>query len=198
LEEVDALAAPENDQVSRGILEDRLAANDPKGIILLEFSRDPESYRKRLMRCEELRNYRDALTDAGFPWQLPSLTKVFASPSKYAAALEALRIFGLTLQGRHVLAEPELEELVVRVAENRAERVKLSGRAVIPLSLAEASVQADVKIRVTHTFVHLKIPSSLCSEYSGPVTASSTDAHFRFGQNVRTHGTREARSPAGL
>lgn len=201
LDEVDALAAPQNEQVAKAILEDRLTRNALEGLILLEFSRDPMSYHERFMRCEELRNYREVMTDAGVPWQLPSLAKVFARPSKYAAALQALQMFGLTLEGRHVLAEPELKESVVKVAENRAERIKLSGSAVVPLGHAEALVQADVKIEVIRPFVHLKIPSSLCSEYSGPVTASSTDAHVRFGQNVRIHESREtrkARTPAGL
>ncbi|CAK0813980.1 unnamed protein product, partial [Prorocentrum cordatum] len=196
--EVDALAGPENEQVAKAILADRLTANAPKGLILLEFSRNPKHYHERFTQCEELRKYRDGLTDAGVPWQLPSLAKVFVRPSNYDAALEALRIFGLTLEGRHVLAEPELEETVIGVAEKRAERVRLSGRAVVPMGLAGVSLQADTKINVTRTFVHLEIPSSLCSEYSGPVTASTTDAHSRFAQNVRIHEAREVRPPVGV
>ncbi|CAK0813991.1 unnamed protein product [Prorocentrum cordatum] len=77
--EVDALAGPENEQVAKAILADRLTANAPKGLILLEFSRNPKHYHERFTQCEELRKYRDGLTDAGVPWQLPSLAKVQSS-----------------------------------------------------------------------------------------------------------------------
>ncbi|CAK0813989.1 unnamed protein product [Prorocentrum cordatum] len=62
--EVDALAGPENEQVAKAILADRLTANAPKGLILLEFSRNPKHYHERFTQCEELRKYRDGLTEA--------------------------------------------------------------------------------------------------------------------------------------
>jgi len=200
LDEVDAHAAAENGQIAEAILRSRVAASAVRGVsvILLEFSRDPRSYHDSLRECQELKEYRDALEEAGAASELSSLAKIYVPPEIYDATMEAVRIFKLKLHGRHVIAEPGIEKTVTNAAENRDERVRLQGRAIVPLGFAGASLQADAKIEVTHTFFHMKIPSSLCSEHSGPVTASTTDAHHRFGQNHRTHGPREARSSAGL
>jgi TPR repeat protein len=197
-DEIDAHAAAENGQIADAILRSRCAPSAVRGVVLLEFSRDPRSFHEALRDCPALKECRDALENAGAIVELPSLAKVYVPPEVYDATMEAVRIFGLELQARHVIAWPGIEETVTIAAENRAAKVKLQGRAVIPLGLAAASVQAGAKIEVTRTFVHTKIPSSLCSEHSGPVTASTTDAHSRFGLNVRTHGPREARSSADI
>lgn len=186
LDEVDAHAAAENGQIAEAILRSRSAASAVRAVILLEFSRDPRSFHDALRECEDLKDIRDALKSAGAESELPSLTKVFVPPEMYDAVMEAVRIFGLELHGRHVLVVRELEENVKRVVHTKGSKVRPTGRGIVPLGFAEASLQADAKIEVTHTFVHIKIPRSLCSEvHSGPVTASTTDAHPRSGQNPR-------------
>lgn len=188
VDEVDAHAAAENGQIADAILRSRFAASAIRVVILLEFSRDPRSYHDKLRECQELKECRDALEKAGAASELPSLAKVFVPPEMYDATMEAVRIFGLELRGRHVLVTPEFEETVKHVVHvpGNPEKVRPTGRGIVPLGFAGASLQADAKIEVTHTFVHIKIPSSLCSErQSGPVTASTTDAHPRFGQNPR-------------
>jgi hypothetical protein len=186
-----ASVAVKNGQIADAILRSRSAAITVNGVILLEFSRDPRSLHDALRNCRELKDCRDALENAGAASELPSLAKVFVPPEKYDATMEAVRLFGLELQGRHVLVAPELEEMVKRVIKEGTRgsaKVRSTGRGIVPLGFAAASMQVDAKIEVTHTFVHIKvkIPSSLCSEmHSGPVTLSTTDAHSRSGRNPR-------------
>ncbi|CAE8635249.1 unnamed protein product [Polarella glacialis] len=186
LADADASTASENGQIAEAILGSRWVAST---VILLEFSRNPKTYHRALMGCDELRDCRDALTARGFKAELSSLAKVFVPPEMFEASMEAIRIAEWMLEARHVLVTPELEDTVknvVKQALRNTDKVKFKGRHRVPLAFAEASLLSDQEIMVSRTFINVKIPSSLRSESTNElVTASTTDAHSRFGRNPR-------------
>jgi len=156
-------------------------------VVLLEFSRDPQSFHRALLMCDELEPRRARLKDQGFPVHLPSGAKVFVEPEIYAATMEAVRIAAFDLKPRHVLVDAALEGVVERVVKShvgKLEKVKHKGRTEVPLTFADAALNMNAEVVVSRTFIHIKLPSSLSSAAtSGLVTASTTQA--RSSQNSR-------------
>jgi len=127
-------------------------------VVLLEFSRNPKSYRTKLMECDELRECRDSLVAQGFTSELPSLAKVFVPPEMFEATMEAIRRAKIKLQARHLLVAPELEDTVKRLLQTpmNPEEIRPKKRSVLPLGFAGASVQADLEIFASRTFIDIK------------------------------------------
>jgi len=184
LSQADGDASVVNSQISKAILSSR---SIPRKVCLMEFKRDPESFHHTLLNCPELKSCRDALAAWGFNPELPSQAKAFVRPDLFEATLEAVSLQGFALKGRHVLVEPDLEEVVQRVLKVSAdtslgckgsEGVTVKRQLLVPIAFAQEVVQSELPVLVKRTFIEVSKCSSLRSvPTSGIVTVSTSDAH---------------------
>jgi len=193
IEDADGAAAATNAPLNDAILRSRMQASASPdattlAVLLLEFSRDPQSFHDALLTCPELQDTRDSLVASGFSPDLPSGAKMFVPPELCEVTLEAVRLQSIRLKPRHVLVHPDLESRVIKaisVSKNHVstgckgrEKVRCKGRKLVPLQTAEATLQMDHPLVVQRTFLHVKLPSELPSTpTSGPATASTSEAH---------------------
>lgn len=176
-----------NAQKSNSLLANRRQGLAP-AVVLLTFSRSPQSFRSILAKAEELAAYRDALAQSGYAWELKSGTKIFVTPEHYEPTLEAARLAGWSLARQHIIVDVELVEVVtglLRCLPGR-ESVRSKGGVKVPLAFAAASLQFASDIVVSKTFINIRVSSSMCSaDGSGQRTKSTTDTDPRKGKNKR-------------
>jgi len=184
----DAPGEPDvNAQLSRALLQSRPPVLGPH-VILLTFSRSPQSFRETLLQASELEACRQALEVAGFAVELPSGAKVFVEPQHYLPTVEAVRLGGWTLMHQHVLVDPELADAVIGLvlALPGREKIRPRGAKVLPVGFATAVTEMNAEVYVSKDFINIRVPSSLCSDVgTGLRTASTTDADERKGKNHR-------------
>jgi hypothetical protein len=106
-------------------------------VVLLTFSRDPKSLAQTLLQAEMLAPWKEALTAEGLDVELPSGAKIFVRPERHGPAVEAIRLYGLSLKPKHVVVDVELEQDVLKLVESlRPQKVYAKARAIMPLALA--------------------------------------------------------------
>merc|ERR550532_1340204 len=168
-------------------------------IILLDFSRNPKTFRDVLQECAELNPCRQE--------ELPSGAHIFVVPEDFEDAMHAVEREGWTLKRRHVVVAQEFEEVVMSVVKKIAsrEQVRLKSRTVACFCDAkeepqvqvgtpdfpksqQASASEDGQERlerfmlfcVKRTFIHIPCADSIYSgPSSGPKTVSTSDANPR-------------------
>eukprot|EP00928_Gymnodinium_smaydae_P066040 TRINITY_DN49093_c0_g1_i1.p1 TRINITY_DN49093_c0_g1~~TRINITY_DN49093_c0_g1_i1.p1 ORF type:complete len:499 (-),score=73.92 TRINITY_DN49093_c0_g1_i1:217-1713(-) len=193
IDDADGAAAATNAPLNDAILRSRMqASSSPESttlaVLLLEFSRDPQSFHDALQTCPELQDTRDSLVASGFSPDLPSGAKLFVPPELCEVTLEAVRLQGIQLRPRHVLVHSDLESVIIKAISvskdhmttrcKGREKVRCKGRKLVPLKTAELTLQMDHPIVVQRTFLHVKLPSDLRSAAtSGPATVSTSEAH---------------------
>lgn len=169
LAEVDAKAAAVNGPLSAAILRRRLV---PDHFVLLEVDRTRGDLRSALLEGEALKEVRGALERSGHAVELPDCgAKVFVRPDQYAAVLTALA--DKKLQPRHIAVSAELEGVVTSIIDG-AKHTSVKRRCVAETE-PTISEEPSVRVRVKRTFIHLELPSSLCSapSSSGGCAAAS-------------------------
>lgn len=176
-----------NAQVSDALLRSRAGEQRPH--ILLKFSRSPQTFLQSLLKAPELADCRHALDEHGLSVQLEGGAKAFVKPENYQAVMKAIYLGGWKLYTEHVVVDPDLDALVVDIVKRmpKKEKVYPRSRSVIPTGLAGMAACDDgCRITVTRTFIHISVPSSMCSTQSdGPKTATTTDADDRKSKNPR-------------
>jgi hypothetical protein len=101
-----------DDSPDCAVAEPALEAAEKDDIYLLQFSRNPEQFENSLSCGISLKSCRDALEEAGLPWNLPSVAKVFVHPSQYRQSLEFLERYDTRLRPYHVVVAASLQHLV--------------------------------------------------------------------------------------
>jgi hypothetical protein len=168
--------------------------NEPsaESLFLLEFSRTPKSFHEALDKSVILTHCHDAMKSLGLCCKLESGTRLYVMPEQHSETLRA--VADLKLQSRHVVAFDRFVNAVIQaidsiesrdqVREKKRQRVHLEEIAKEPEN--DTNSLSEIPILTSKTFIHIPLPSSLCSEASsGPVTASTTDADVRKGRNPR-------------
>ncbi|CAE7689449.1 unnamed protein product, partial [Symbiodinium pilosum] len=87
-------------------------------VLILGFSRSPESFKHALLEGPDLAPLRASLQERQYPCVLDSGAKVFVRPEQYEAVLEAIRqeeARGLVMKSSHVIVSEDVEEMVVKV-----------------------------------------------------------------------------------
>jgi len=169
-----------NAQISDVLMRNPLAPSDAK-VILLTFSRDPAALAQTLLQAAELAPCKEALAAEGFDVELPTGAKIFVRPEHHRPAVEAIRLYGLSLKPKHVVVDVELEHVVLKLVESlRPKKVYAKPRTIMPLALAEFAGNCDYEVDISRTFIDIRVPSSL---FSGPDeshhAASTTQADPR-------------------
>lgn len=152
--------------------------------MLLEFTRFSQAFRNSFRKCPALNICCEKLEARGFTWELPgSHAKVFVDPVDFAdvaviAPLHKLRPF-------HVIAAAGFVALVKQVIEELPKREKVKLRQSSPFIIVHPECEEEATsspeslespcdsfpMKVVRTFVHVPVPSSLCSTItSGPNT----------------------------
>jgi len=153
-------------------------------VVILEFSRNEEWFRRVLLESEELEECRQALREACLSPELPSGAKCFVSPNMFEAVVQALREQGIKTGKRHVIVSTELEDIVKHVVEvgrqsvSRRERgsFKMKVRSEVDVTLGaklhqSSGVGANPFVLIKRTFIDVKLPNSMRSDSSQrPVT----------------------------
>jgi len=118
-------------------------------LTLLNFTRHPPTFDKRLLNGEELREVREALARAGLSSKLPCGTKVFVDPSEYKCAM--LAITGRKLGQSFVIVSDELKHIVLAAVADlpRKDNVRVRDQQ----SLAYMHPERDELLNVKHTFL---------------------------------------------
>lgn len=175
-----------NAQVSDTLLRSTEYYN--RRVLLMQFSRSPEAFRKALMHCSDLASVRESLKEHGLPIELQSGAKVFVQPEDYPAVLEAIKLGKWVLHPSDIIVDPALEVSVLQVARNlprddagRRAKVLPRGSQAVPLNFAAKSAELGGVVCQTRTFINIKVPSSSSQQY----TKSTTDASTRKIKNHR-------------
>merc|ERR1712100_523341 len=85
-------AASVNAQLSNALLQQHHAPGTHLKVVLMRFSRSPQTFRKALLEAPELADWRHALESQGHTVELNSGAKVFVKPEHYRAVLEEIRL----------------------------------------------------------------------------------------------------------
>eukprot|EP00927_Polykrikos_kofoidii_P039369 TRINITY_DN33775_c0_g1_i1.p1 TRINITY_DN33775_c0_g1~~TRINITY_DN33775_c0_g1_i1.p1 ORF type:complete len:905 (+),score=163.00 TRINITY_DN33775_c0_g1_i1:40-2715(+) len=169
-----------NAQISDALMRNTPARSDAK-VVLLTFSRDPAALAQTLLQAVELAPFKEALEAEGLDVQLPSGAKIFVRQEHHGPAVEAIRMYGLSLKPKHVVVDVELEQDVLKLAKSlRPKKVYAKTRTIMPLALAELVGNCDYEVDISRTFIDIRVPSSFCSypEHSH-YAASTTQADPR-------------------
>merc|ERR1712151_571405 len=110
--------------VSEALLHSRPDSASLK-VVDLEYSRNPKPFHDVLRDCPELEQCREELKKGGFDPQLPSGAYVFVHPEHFAAVVDAIRTQGIDLKKRHVVVNPELEDITTSVIERLPGRLQI-------------------------------------------------------------------------
>lgn len=169
-----------NAQISNALLRNAPAPSGAK-VVLLTFSRDPAALGETLLQATELAPFKEVLAAEGLDVQLPSGAKIFVRPEHHGPAVEAIRLYGLSLKPKHVVVDVELEQDVLKLVESlRPKKVYTKTRTIMPLALAEFSDNCDYEVDISRTFIDIRVPSSLFSHSDqSRHTASTTEADPR-------------------
>jgi len=156
-----------NEQVSDALMRSH-AACDAKHVVHLKFTRRCRALREILMESMELAPARRLLEGAGFQVELALGLKVFVKPEHYLPVMAAIQ--GQALHSEDVVCEPELESIIVLLAEGIRKKEKVYKREsqVIPFGFLLAAKDANLQISFSKRSISIKVPSSLRS-------ASATD-----------------------
>lgn len=163
---------------------------------LLEYTRTPVCFDRALIECQELADCIASLRTQGFAVQRESGLKVFVPPELYNLAVAALELHGEErLRSRHILASDEFVEIVRAVLAKLPSKQQVKQKAVTSL---ECSLQADQEetmpvaevskngdddaeedgpVEIKHTFLHIRIPSSLYSDSSAKANTAPASLH---------------------
>jgi len=160
-------------------ISDALMRNTPTPIsakvVLLTFSRDPAALAQTLLQAMELAPFKEALAAEGLDVQLPSGAKIFVRPEHHGPAVEAIRLYRLSLKPKHMVVDVELEQVVLKLVESlRPKKVYAQTRTIMPLALAELVGNCDYEVDISRTFIDIHVPSSLCSNPDQSHHAAST------------------------
>eukprot|EP00928_Gymnodinium_smaydae_P081218 TRINITY_DN64771_c0_g1_i1.p1 TRINITY_DN64771_c0_g1~~TRINITY_DN64771_c0_g1_i1.p1 ORF type:complete len:615 (+),score=50.05 TRINITY_DN64771_c0_g1_i1:70-1914(+) len=169
------------------------AESSSEKIHCLEFSRTPKSFHAALDMSSVLKECQHVMKEAGFACKLESGTRLYLLPEQYDGTRRA--IADLNLQSRHVVTSARFVLAVTdaiagihsreQVKEKKRQRLHVE-QEVANTSDTQNEFDFDVPRLIKNTFIHIPLPTSLCSmSSSGPVTASTTDAHPRNGRNPR-------------
>lgn len=182
-------ASSVNAQISQALLSSSKAPH----VCLLTYSRSPKSFRDVLMKGPDLSACRSALESQGFLVELQSGTKIFVEPDVYPAVMEAIQLGDFKLAREHVIVSPQLESTVRKLVDDLPKKDKVYARgphSKVPLGLADIASLGESMVLVSRTFIHIKVPNSMCSSTAeGPLTASTTDADGRKPRNHRGKGS---------
>jgi len=192
-------AIPENVEASNSMVSQGLADSRPdpmdEHIILLEFSRSPEPFRRALLEGPELEGCRKNLEQHGFSPVLDCRAKMFVRPEQYELVCKAIVDHNLKLKAWHVVVATEFEPLVIEALTKlpRSDQVSMKKRpttlpkywdvcaqqsAAAPLSPEPTSDTASsggshgFEITVKRTFINVATPSSLYSGRNGRLARS--------------------------
>jgi Flp pilus assembly protein TadD len=147
-------------------------------VVICEYSRNEQWFRKGLSTAPELAERRKAIVDAGFNIELGCGAKCFVTPQFFDIVENALIERGLELDKRHVIIDADMEHLLHQVVERnrqatpRSERgsFKLKGKSMADVNVATTSSSSpsspSSSWMVHRTFIHIPIPSSLLSACS--------------------------------
>jgi len=114
LREADSRTVGVNAQISDVLMRNTPALSDAK-IVVLTFSRDPAALAQTLLQAAELAPFKEALAAEGLDVELPSGAKIFVRPEHHAPAVEAIRLFSLSLKPKHVIVDVALEQDVLKL-----------------------------------------------------------------------------------
>jgi len=169
-----------NAHISNALMRNTLAPSDAK-VVLLTFSRDPAALAHTLLQAAELAPFKEALAAEGLGVELASGAKIFVRPEHHGPAVEAIRLYGLSLKPKHVVVDVELEQVVLKLVESlRPKKVYKKTRTIMPLALAKLAGNCDYDIDIARTFIDIRVSSSLCSSSDqSRHTASTTHADTR-------------------
>lgn len=145
--------------------------------VLLEFSRDPDSFHAALLVGPELASLRDDMDGHGLSAKNSSGAKICVRPDEYQLALDAVAFHLLELKPRHVLTMAEVEDSILKAITSSCrsrERVTLKSKSenvwLLEAKTFDNSAAADLAVpddemvvRVTRTFIDVSVPNSLCS-----------------------------------
>jgi len=140
----------------RDLFFQRILESDP--LRLLEFSRNPECFRRLLLGAEFLQDCILALKACGYNPVLESGAKAFVRPGHYSAMQSSIEHYRLKLSPRHVIVSEEHESMVIELVKTalpKVEKVKLKGRAskTLPIGLAHELQEAGCELMVSRTFL---------------------------------------------
>lgn len=136
-------------------------------LVLLNFTRHPQSFENILLNGEEVRELREALHLAGHDVRLPSGTWILVAAEDYAASKRA--VVGMKLGRWHVVVSEEFEPVVtaaVRSGTNHRENVRVRHSQTL-------GYLGDEQVLVERTF--LNVPATKLG--SASVTNSTSAAH---------------------
>lgn len=174
-------------------LEESSMNEPPDSLQCLEFSRTPKSFHEALDESTILKNCHDTIKSHGLRCKLESGTRLYVMPDQLSETLRA--VADLKLQSRHVVASDRFAQEVVQaiasIKDSEQVREKKRQRVHFAEELSKEPENDfnsgdEIPLLISKTFIHIPLPSSLCSApSSGPVTASTTDADLRKGRNPR-------------
>jgi len=153
-------------------------------IVVLKLSQSKSWLPSALLEGPELQMEREALVQAGFSPKLPSGAKIFVPPEAFVTVERYFKMQGLQLKTSHIVVSADMERKVMAVVEAAREAAtrresgscKVTKRMEVSVEEANESpqpttIEAALRYEVKRTFVHVPIPSSLCSTLStAPIT----------------------------
>mmetsp|Transcript_11563 Transcript_11563/g.20479 ORF Transcript_11563/g.20479 Transcript_11563/m.20479 type:complete len:494 (-) Transcript_11563:236-1717(-) len=160
--------------------------DDGPRVRLLKFSRSPPALGKALLEAPELHAWRNDLQSQALPVELPSGAKVFVRPQHYGPSIEAIRILGIRLHPDHVIADPDIEAVILGVVMELRGRnfVYPKQKCVVPIGATSSATQLGARVCVSRTFIDIQRQVS-SSDSAAPCTVSTTDTNDRKGSNPR-------------
>eukprot|EP00419_Tripos_fusus_P058270 CAMPEP_0172928714 /NCGR_PEP_ID=MMETSP1075-20121228/218115_1 /TAXON_ID=2916 /ORGANISM="Ceratium fusus, Strain PA161109" /LENGTH=596 /DNA_ID=CAMNT_0013790001 /DNA_START=97 /DNA_END=1886 /DNA_ORIENTATION=- len=155
------------------------AGDETVKLVLLEYSRNEEWFRRALLESSELGEFRQALVNAGHCPELPSGAKCFVPPKLFEAVVQALTEKDVETHKRHVIVTGDIEHTVKAVVDqfrqsvSRRERgsFKLKSRAEIHVAMDTGIHQSSPSeypdfVLIKRNFKHVQLPTSMRSASS--------------------------------
>jgi hypothetical protein len=159
---------------------------DGPRVRLFKFSRSPPALGKALLETPELHAWRENLQSKSLAVELPSGAKMFVRPKHYGPSLEALRILGIRLYPDHVIADPDIETVILGVILELRGRnfVYPKQKTIVPIGAFSSAIESGTRLCISRTFINIQLQNS-SSDSAAQRTVSTTDANDRKGSNPR-------------
>eukprot|EP00933_Yihiella_yeosuensis_P051266 TRINITY_DN49143_c0_g1_i1.p1 TRINITY_DN49143_c0_g1~~TRINITY_DN49143_c0_g1_i1.p1 ORF type:complete len:698 (+),score=112.78 TRINITY_DN49143_c0_g1_i1:62-2095(+) len=134
-------------------------------VVILKFSRSPNSFRMALLEGPELLDCRSALQEAGMEVVLERGAKIFMRPEHYWSLREAIQQDGMQLFSSHVLVAAEFEHLVLQALASipGSEQVHRNGQDQVQVPVAWDSLSASLNLSVTRSLISFPATASIWS-----------------------------------
>eukprot|EP00418_Pyrodinium_bahamense_P094937 CAMPEP_0179032210 /NCGR_PEP_ID=MMETSP0796-20121207/11465_1 /TAXON_ID=73915 /ORGANISM="Pyrodinium bahamense, Strain pbaha01" /LENGTH=665 /DNA_ID=CAMNT_0020728419 /DNA_START=45 /DNA_END=2042 /DNA_ORIENTATION=+ len=169
LEDIEAAPSVPADSLEATIGAPLPPAQSPITVVVLKFSRSPESFRKALLEGLELKPCREALEASRLEAKLPEGAKIFVRPEHYEAVRTEVRRRGMQLHTSHVLVAEEFEGAVHQALAGlrSSEQVRARERCQLAAHAWE-ELGVEWNIRVKRTFLSVSVPPSVTSDGPTP------------------------------